>query len=184
MPAASREGAPMPSLFSYWLTPAEPTATALRSQIAELAARYDAVAFEPHVTLYTGPSDDREVAETMDFLRASFRPLTLVPFVIAQSSRLTKTLYVRLELSADLAALADMLKRRARQGSASTLDDPHVSLLYQAIGEEEREKLATQVPLPAAFVGDGITVIETEIPIDNLDQIRRWRFVARWRHGE
>ena len=52
----------------------------------------------------------------------SFRPLTLVPFEIAQSSRLTKTLYIRLELNAELTALADMLKRRAHQPSSSTLD--------------------------------------------------------------
>jgi hypothetical protein len=174
----------MPMLFSYWLVPAEPVAAMLRARIAELAARYDAVAFEPHVTLYTGPSDDREVAQTMDFLRGSFRPLRLVPFVIAQSSLLTKTLYIRLELSDELASLAGTLKGRALQSSNSTLGDPHVSLLYKAIAEEERVRLAAEIALPAPFVGDGITVIETEVPIDNLEQIRRWRFVARWRHGE
>src|SRR5712691_3802665 len=174
----------MATVFSYWLVPAEPVTAALRAEIARLAERYDAVAFEPHVTLYSGSSDDREVADTIDFLRKSFRPLTLVPFVIAQSSRLTKTLYIRLELSEELAALADMLKGRARQPSNSTLDDPHVSLLYQTIGEAERTKLAAQIALPAPFIGDGITVIETEVSIDNLDQIRRWRFVARWRYGE
>jgi hypothetical protein len=174
----------MPTVFSYWLLPAEPVAAALRAQIAELAARYDAVAFEPHVTLYSGPSDAAEAAETMAFLRSSFRPLTLAPFVIAQSARLTKTLYIRLELGAELSALAATIKSRARQPSASVLDDPHVSLLYQAIPEAERARLAAQLPVPAPFVADGIAVIETEIPIDNLEQIRRWRFPARWRYGE
>src|SRR6266851_675063 len=174
----------MATVFSYWLVPAEPAAAALRAEIARLAERYDAVAFEPHVTLYSGSSDDREVAETLDFLRASFRPMTLVPFVIAQSSRLTKTLYIRLALSDELASLAETIKGRARNPSRSVLDDPHVSLLYQAIGEAERTKLTAQIALPAPFIGDGVTVIETEVPIDNLDQIRRWRFVARFRHGE
>src|SRR5713101_187455 len=117
----------MATVFSYWLVPAEPAAAALRTEIARLAERYDAVAFEPHVTLYSGRSDDREVAETLDFLRASFRPIRLVPFVIAQSSRLTKTLYIRLELSDALASLAGTIKEKARQPSNSTLDDPHVS---------------------------------------------------------
>src|SRR5260370_6801867 len=107
----------MATVFSYWLVPAEPAAAALRAEIAQLAERYDAVAFEPHVTLYSGSSDDREVADTIDFLRKSFRPLTLVPFVIAQSSRLTKTLYIRLELSDELAALADTIQASQRQPS-------------------------------------------------------------------
>src|SRR5260370_40748055 len=103
----------MATVFSYWLVPAEPAAAALRAEIAQLAERYDAVAFEPHVTLYSSLSDDHEVAATLDFLRKSFRPLTLVPFVIAQSPRLTKTLYIRIELSEERAALADMLKGMA-----------------------------------------------------------------------
>ena len=172
----------MPLLFSYWLLPAEPAAAALQAQIRRLAEQYDAVVFEPHVTLYTGPSDDAEVAATLDFLRASFRPLRLVPFVVAQSSRLTKTLYIRLELTDELAALAATIKGRMRQPSESRLDDPHVSLLYQRIAEEERAKLTAEIALPAPFFGDGIAVIETEIPIEELDPIRRWRFVNRFRH--
>ena len=174
----------MATVYSYWLLPAAPAAAAFKARIDELAVRYDAVAFEPHVTLYTGSSDDGEVAQTLDFLRASFRPLPLAPFVVAQSSRLTKTLYVRLELTPELAALAATLKARARQPSASVLDDPHVSLMYQAIAEDERAKLAAEIPVPAPFMGDGIAVIETEVPITELDQVRRWRFVARFRHGQ
>jgi hypothetical protein len=173
-----------PNVFSYWLLPAEPVATALRARIAGLAERYDAVAFDPHVTLYSGQSDDREVAATLEFLRASFRPMTLAPFVIAHSSRLTKTLYVRLELTDELRSLAGTIRGKARAPSASVLDDPHVSLLYQAIGEEERGRLAAQIALPAPFVADGVAVIETDVPVDDLDKIRRWRFVGRFRHGE
>jgi len=174
----------MPTTYSYWLLPEASAAAAFRARIDELAARYDAVGFEPHVTLYSGASDDAEVAQTLAFLRASFRLLSLVPVVIAQSSRLTKTLYVRLELSPELVSLADTLKARARQPSSSTLDDPHVSLMYKALPEDERAKLAAQIPLPAPFVGDGIAVIETEVPITELDQVRSWRFVGRFRHGE
>jgi putative hydrolase of the HAD superfamily len=163
--------------------PAEPVASALQARVAELAGRYDSLVFEPHMTLYSGPSDDREALETLDFLRASFRPLTLVPFEIAQSSRLTKTLYIRLELSSEIAALADMLKRRAHLPSTSTLDDPHVSLLYQTLAEEERAALAREIPLPAPFAADGIAVIETENPLVQLDQFRRWRFVGRFRYS-
>src|SRR5207302_11276626 len=120
----------------------------------------------------------------VDCVRAPFRPLRLLPFVVAQSSGLTKTLYVRLESSPELASLAETLKARARRPSNSVLDDPHVSLMYQAIAADERAKLAAQIPVPAPFMGDGIAVIETEVPITDLDQVRRWRFVARFRYGE
>jgi hypothetical protein len=174
----------MPTMHSYWLVPAEPVAATLRAQIAELAGRYNAVEFDPHVTIYTGRSNDADVPATMRDLRASFRPLTLVPYVIGQSSRLTKTLYIRLELSDELKALSDTIRGKAQAASAYVLDDPHVSLLYQAIGEEERAKLAAQTTVPAPFTADGIVAMETEVPIDNLDQIRRWRFIDRFRYGE
>ncbi len=173
----------MPLQYSYWLLPAEPAAAALQAQITRLAGQYGAVSFEPHVTLYTGPSDDAEAAATLASLRRSFRPLTLVPRVVAQSSRLTKTLYIHLELTSELAALAAAIKDRARQPSNSRLDDPHVSLLYQRIDEAERSKLAAEIALPAPFAGDGVAVIETEIPIEDLEPIRRWRFVDRFRYG-
>ncbi|MGE5270905.1 MAG: hypothetical protein ACM3JG_14660 [Thiohalocapsa sp.] len=173
----------MARVFSYWLLPAAPAAAALQAEITRLAERCDAVVFEPHVTLYSGPSDDAEVAATLSALRGSFRPLRLMPFAIAQSPRLTKTLYIRLELTPQLLALAAEIKARARQPSESRLDDPHVSLVYQRLAEEERGRLAAETALPAPFEADGIAVIETEIPIDNLDQIRSWRFVDRFRHG-
>jgi hypothetical protein len=172
-----------PNVFPYWLLPAEPVATALRARIAGLAERYDAVAFDPHVTLYSGQSDDREVTTTLEFLRASFRPMTLVPTVIGHSSRLTKTLYVRLVLSDELGSLADTIRGKARAPSAFVLDDPHVSLLYQAIGEEEQARLAAQIALPTPFLADGVAAIETEVPVDDLGKIRRWRFVGRFRHS-
>ena len=46
--------------FTLWLTPGEPHRALLRSTISRLAARFDAVEFEPHVTVFCGPSTDAE----------------------------------------------------------------------------------------------------------------------------
>ena len=40
------------AIVAYWVTPAEPTRSFFASTIAELAARFDAPLFEPHVTIY------------------------------------------------------------------------------------------------------------------------------------
>lgn len=171
------------TVHSYWLVPAQAIAAQLRAKIDELAARYDAVRFDPHITIYSGRSTDAEVAATMPELKASFRPLTVAPYVVGQSSRLTKTLYIRLRLTDELTALTERIRARTQAPTDYVLDDPHVSLMYKTIPEAERQRLAQEVPIPAPFVADGIVAMETASPITELDQVRRWRFIERWRYG-
>ena len=177
-------GVGMATIHSYWLVPAEPIAVQLRAQIEDLATHYDAVRFDPHMTIYAGRSNDAEVVETMRELRASFRPLTVTPFVIGQSSRLTKTLYIRLRLTEELTAISERIRAKAKEPTDYRLDDPHVSLMYKTIAEAERQRLAQATPVPAPFVVDGIVAMETASPITELDQVRAWRFVERWRYGQ
>ncbi len=67
--------APEPkTIVAYWLTPAEPARSFFASTIAELAARFDAPSFEPHVTIYAGEKGDDNPAEVLshalDWLQA------------------------------------------------------------------------------------------------------------------
>ena len=44
--------------FTLWLIPCEPLRRTLHALICRLAADLDAVEFEPHVTLFCGPSNE------------------------------------------------------------------------------------------------------------------------------
>jgi cyclic phosphodiesterase-like protein len=46
------------TIVTYWLIPAEPGRKYFRSLIRDLAERFDAPIFEPHVTVYVTSSDD------------------------------------------------------------------------------------------------------------------------------
>ena len=174
----------MSTTFSYWLLPSEPAATALRRQIHNLATATGAPAFEPHVTLYSGPSDEDEVARVVAHLHSFFRPLTIAPYTIAESERLTKTLFVRVRRETGLAALHDAIREHSARASEYTFNDPHVSLLYQALPAAERMARAARIMLPPPFAADGIEAIALETPVTRPEQIRDWRSVARFRYGE
>ena len=53
------------TIVAYWLTPAEPARSFFASTIAELAARFDAPIFEPHVTIYAGEKGDDIPAQVL-----------------------------------------------------------------------------------------------------------------------
>ena len=62
--------------FTLWLTPGEPLRSTLRSTIIRrLAARLDAVEFEPHVTVFCGPSTDAEARAVARRIARQFPPI-------------------------------------------------------------------------------------------------------------
>lgn len=101
-----------------WLVPAQPSHTRLSSLIADLARRYDAPAFEPHLTL------GRVSSPALPELRVPTGSITLKSIGTFSSQVFTKTLFVRFAPDRALQALRSSLKMRAEKY------DPHLSLLY------------------------------------------------------
>src|SRR3974390_1605721 len=86
--------------FTLWLTPGEPHRTLLRSTISQLAARFDAVEFEPHVTVFCGPSPDAEARAGARMIARQSPPIELTADRLCQTERYTKTLFVQFQESA------------------------------------------------------------------------------------
>jgi hypothetical protein len=160
--------------LAFWLLPAPAPRDVFRSLVHELAARYEAPEFEPHLTLCAGDFDP-----SFDF--ASVQERDLPPFIelevdsIEQSEKYTKTLFVRFKPNAELSALrksiADLLEEEA-DGSF----DPHVSLMYKTMPAHDRAKLAASVALPFERVRfDRITAIKTPAQIDSPEDVHAWQ---------
>ena len=81
--------------FTLWLIPCKPLRTTLHALIRRLAADLDAVEFEPHVTLFCGPSNKSESLATARAIGAQFPPLELSVDRLDYTDHFTRTLFVQ-----------------------------------------------------------------------------------------
>jgi hypothetical protein len=161
-------------LLAFWLTPAEPGRGFFHSVVDDLAARYDAPVFEPHLTLFSTGFDHA----------FDFAPLEQIPMPheielkidsVQHSDRYTKTLFVRFPPSAELMVLRRDLAKAAGQELPEDYD-PHVSLIYKEISPNERSDLAGSIEFPFEFVRfDAVKAISSPAKIESGAEVKAWR---------
>ena len=86
--------------FTLWLMPHEPLRTTLHALIRRLAADFEAVEFEPHVTLFCGTSNEAKARATAGAITTGFPPIELNVDRLDYTARFTKTLFVQFAESA------------------------------------------------------------------------------------
>ena len=164
--------------FTLWLTPSEPLKTALRSTIHQLAARLEAVEFDPHVTVFCGRSSDDEARAVAERIAGQFAPIELTADGLLYTERYTKTLFVQFQQSVILRRMFEMAVAGYALPSDYSLN-PHLSLLYKILSEPEQRKLSETLDVSmGSYRFDGIRMIETELPIEDAGPVRRWRTVC------
>lgn len=163
---------------SLWLLPSEPNAEKLSSVIRLLAKDFEAVDFEPHVTLSCVPSSDKEFTDIAHDLGSRFSQLSLTALRLEHTERYTKTLFLQFAPSAVAQEMSDLVKSLSSRPTNYRLN-PHLSLLYKTMPKEEQQALSTSLVVPLGeYHFDRLRVIETEIPLTRPEQIRRWRTVC------
>lgn len=164
--------------YTLWLTPSEPLRTSLRSIISKLCAQLDATEFEPHVTVFSGPSTDAEALAVAGRIAARFPPMALAARHLGHSGVYTKTLFVQFQESALLWEMFETAKTHYSRPSNYVLN-PHLSLIYKKLTEARREELAATLEIPMGRYEFGrLRMIETELPIEDEGPIRRWRVLC------
>ena len=154
---------------SYWLVPAEPMRTDIQKLVERLATQFDAVPFEPHVTIYSGKSDENEVRRNVEIVVNRFRPMPLVARSLEFSPVLRKTLFMQFEPSSALQSISDTIKENSRDPADYQLD-PHMSFLYQFLPDTVLSKLAEEIALPKGrYDFDTVQVIELDGPTTTVE---------------
>jgi len=160
------------------LTPCEPLRSALRSIIRRLAASLDAVEFEPHMTVYCGPSTGAEARAVAQMIAKQFSPIELRADRLCHTERYTKTLFVQFQESTAARQMFDVAAAGYSCQSNYILN-PHLSLLYKTLPEVKRRELCETLEVPMGdYEFDRIRMIETELPIQDAGPVRRWRVVC------
>ena len=167
----------MSTAIAYWLIPTEPTRRFLAKLIADLARRYDAPVFEPHVTIYVGPDRSEVGGQIISQVATVCGPIQLKILDAQHSSEFTKTLFVQLALNANLQRLSELIRQRSPRSSHYHLN-PHISLLYRRMSLAARRELARSIRLPfSEVVFDSVCAVRCASPTRNRAEVEAWRVI-------
>jgi 2'-5' RNA ligase len=165
------------TVTAYWLIPTEPAYCSFQGIINELAGRYDAPVFEPHITIYVGA--DRGDAASSAFGDAVHEctRITLHPTQIDQSEEFTKTLFVEFAMTTQLRQLNEVIRNAANDSSQYELK-PHLSLLYKKMAAETRGDLAASIKVPFREMAFGtIKAVHCISPTQSRADVEAWRVI-------
>src|SRR5216117_1193270 len=85
-------------VIAYWLIPADPAHSFFQGVINDLARRYDAPLFEPHVTIHVGANHAEAAERALSEAARTSNRIKLKALGIDHSDVFIKTLFVQFAL--------------------------------------------------------------------------------------
>ena len=167
--------------LAFWLMPAADAKATFASLVDELARRFEAPPFEPHVTLRGAELEQQHAIDVLETIAGSSAPLELQISGLAFSEKFTKTLYVQFASSRDASAMSDAIAQAVQSGGDYNFD-PHLSLLYKTMPEAQKQELLREIKLPLDQVRfDNVKVVSVPASIEGPEDVHAWRTVAERR---
>jgi hypothetical protein len=176
-PIALDNSPPMTSdkIATYWLIPAEPALSHFRSLIRELAERFDAPVFEPHVTLYATDADRENPDAVLELVLGNAATLQLSIEGLNFSDEFTKTLFVQFRPDGAVSRLSEKLRSVSVTQCEYKLN-PHLSLIYKTMPRETKERIANSIRLPFDEVTfDAVQAVISPAPIKSHAELEQWK---------
>jgi 2'-5' RNA ligase len=168
---------PRQVVIAYWLIPSEPAHSYLQSLINQLARRYNAPAFEPHVTVHVGVNCAEAVDEVLSNAVQGCERVVLRALEVTHSSEFIKTLFVQFAPTTELQQLNQSIRTAAQDSSDYQLN-PHLSLLYRRMSIQERRALAPSIKIPFSEVTfDSLKAVRCISPTRSRADVAAWRVV-------
>jgi 2'-5' RNA ligase len=165
-------------VIAYWLIPAEPAHRFFQDLINDLARRYDAPVFEPHVTIYVGANRTDALETVLSKAAQDCKPIMLQALEVSHSDQFIKTLVVEFGLNTKLLQLNQLIRRAAQDSSDYDLK-PHLSLLYKKMSVQTRRQLAHSIEVPfSEVVFDSLKAVQCISPTQSRADVEVWRVVA------
>jgi putative hydrolase of the HAD superfamily len=165
-------------VIAYWLIPAEPARRFFQSLIEDLARRYNAPVFEPHVTIHVGANHVHAAEKALSKAAQECQPINLEALGIDHSHEFIKTLFVQFTPNTKLQQLNAIICNAAEDSSRYELN-PHLSLLYKDMPVVARSQLARSISVPVSEVTfDSLKAIRCISPTQTSADVEAWRVVT------
>jgi hypothetical protein len=169
---------PGKEIVTYWLCPAEPTRTYFTKLIGDLATKYDAPAFDPHVTLYVTDVTNENPNVVLESVLKNRGPYRLAVRGLDHSDKFTKTVFVQFEPDMEVARLSSDLRRASVVKNDYELN-PHLSLIYKTMDSETKREIADSISVPFPSVAfDLVNAVISPAEIKSRRDVEAWRVVA------
>ena len=166
------------TVIAYWLIPSEPEHSFFQRIINDLAHRYDAPVFEPHVTIHVGADRADAAKNALGDATRECKLIGLTPLGIDQSDEFIKTLFVQFAMNVELSKINDIIRQAANNSSQYELK-PHLSLLYKNLAAAPRRELAASINVPLSEVAfDAIKAVRCVSPTKSGADVEAWHVVA------
>ena len=165
-------------ILTYWLIPAEPARSYFASIISDLAARFDAPVFEPHLTIYGTTMGKNDGAALLAQVVAGCPTYSLRLSGVGHSDEFTRTVFVEFHPSETLSRLSANFRKASSIKDEYELN-PHVSLIYKTMPVEKKAEIANSVTLPFEEVRfDSARAVISPANIKSRADVEAWRVVA------
>jgi len=162
--------------IAYWLLPETAARKVFAEKIRELARRFEAPVFAPHVSIFIAPANSRHPAEILRELRSITLQLTI--HSIRCSEQFTKTLFVQFEPSIPLQELGNRIWKASRAPEQYVID-PHMSLLYANLAAEKKKALVDEIRFPIREVRfSSICAMRCARPTVTVAEVEQWRLLS------
>jgi len=166
------------TVIAHWLIPAEPAHRFFQDLINDLARRYDAPVFEPHVTIYVGANSTDAVNTTLSKAARDCEPIVLQALEISHSDEFIKTLFVQFAMNRQLQQVNQSIRGGVQDSSDYQLN-PHLSLLYKRMSIQERRLLARSIEVSFPEVTfDSLKAVRCVSPTQNRADVEAWRVIS------
>ena len=166
------------TVIAYWLIPSEPAHNFFQRIINDLARRFDAPVFEPHVTIHVGADRADAAKNALGEAARECKLIGLTPLGIDQSDEFIKTLFVDFPMSAELRKINGIIRQAANDSSQYELN-AHLSLLYKNLAAAPRCELAASINVPLSEVTfDAIKAVRCVSPAESGADVEAWHVVA------
>jgi len=165
-------------VIAYWLIPAEPAHTFFQRLIEDLACRYSAPHFEPHVTIHVGANHLDAAEKALLKAARECQPIKLKALEIGHSDEFIKTLFVQFAPNGKLRQLHEAIRDAAQDSSDYELN-PHLSLLYKNMSVTARRELADSIKVPfSEAIFDSLKAVRCISPTRSRAEVEAWRVMA------
>ncbi len=166
------------SVIAYWLIPGELAHRFFQRLIKDLARRYDAPFFEPHLTIYVGANDANAAEKALSKAAGEWQTIDLKALGINHSDEFIKTLFVQFAMNRKLRQLHQTIRNAAQDLSGYELN-PHLSLLYKNMPATARRELANSIKVPfSEVIFDSLKVVRCISPTQSGAEVEAWHVVA------
>ena len=166
------------TVIAYWLVPSEPAHSFFQGIINDLACRYEAPLFKPHVTIYVGADRPDAARNALEDAARQCKLMRLTPVGIDQSAEFIKTLFVQFAMIAELQQINHIIYEATHDSSRYELK-PHLSLLYKNLAAAIRAELAAAITVPFSEIPfDSLQAIRCVSPTQTGADVEAWELIA------